>query len=390
MGERRSRESAVAARVKTLRIVNEGILYRNPAPGHVAICAFYPSLIAFSDRELLCVYRIGQALYSDDGRLAKLRSTDGGKSWVQEGLMWDPRHDAEGTYSYTAPFISRLPDGMLILVAKRSQVSAVDHAMFNPATGGKKPTELVLFQSRDDGRSWSAPQMLDLPDGDLLSAHASVLKVRSGRWMLCCEQWKRWDDQSPLHIRGFAIFSDDGGRSWRDRFDFPSAAGSRRMFSHTQYRQRRDGRIWATQWAQSIGGQDNYDLHLVTAGPSGTDWSQPQPTGIHGQTSCIGELSDGNPVVCYSLREGKTPGVMVTMSRDGGRTWDLDGQVQVWDAVGQEFLGVAHKPSYPASHDNIAFGKPDTVVLPCGEVIVSWWCTQACVTHMRYARLSPK
>ena len=91
--------------------------------------------------------------------------------------------------------------------------------------------------------------------------------------------------------------------------------------------------------------------------------------------------------MAYSLREGMAPGVMVALSDDEGRSWDLDHQVTVWDAVGQEFLGVSHKPSYPASHDNIAFGKPDTAVLPSGEVIVSWWCTQACVTHIRFARL---
>lgn len=79
---------------------------------------------------------------------------------------------------------------------------------------------------------------------------------------------------------------------------------------------------------------------------------------------------------------------MVALSTDGGTTWDLENQICVWDAVGQEFIGVEHHPSYPASHDNIAFGKPDTVVLPGGDIIASWWCTQAGVTYIRYARLA--
>jgi hypothetical protein len=81
------------------------------------------------------------------------------------------------------------------------------------------------------------------------------------------------------------------------------------------------------------------------------------------------------------------PGIYVVLSEDEGETWDIEHQVNVWDAVGQEFLGVVHKPSYPASHDNIAFGKPNTTRLPDGEIISSWWCTQACVTHARFARL---
>src|SRR5438445_10898652 len=79
---------------------------------------------------------------------------------------------------------------------------------------------------------------------------------------------------------------------------------------------------------------------------------------------------------------------MVAASGDGGRSWDLERQVIVWDAVGQEFLGVTHKPTYPSSHDNIAFGKPNLARLPGGDLIASWWCTQACVSHLRYARVA--
>ena len=92
----------------------------------------------------------------------------------------------------------------------------------------------------------------------------------------------------------------------------------------------------------------------------------------------------------YSIREGMKPGILVALSEDEGKTWDLEHQVMAWDAVGQEFLGVSHKPTYPASHDNIAFGKPNTARLPGGDILSSWWCTQACVTHIRYARLTLK
>jgi hypothetical protein len=61
--------------------------------------------------------------------------------------------------------------------------------------------------------------------------------------------------------------------------------------------------------------------------------------------------------------------------------------VLAWDAVGQEWLGVSRRPAYPASHDNIAFGKPNLARLPGGDLVAAWWCTQACVTHARYARL---
>ena len=60
----------------------------------------------------------------------------------------------------------------------------------------------------------------------------------------------------------------------------------------------------------------------------------------------------------------------------------------VWDAVEQQYLGVVQRPSYPASHQNIAYGKPNLARLPNGDLICSWWCTQACVTHSRFALLA--
>jgi len=80
--------------MKRLEIVDQGVLYRNPHPGHRAICAFLANVVPLGDDEILCFYRLGQAFYSHDGRLARLRSSDGGRSWNEEALVWDPRGNA--------------------------------------------------------------------------------------------------------------------------------------------------------------------------------------------------------------------------------------------------------------------------------------------------------
>src|SRR5689334_6397678 len=97
----------IGATMKTLKTVDEGVLYRNPNPGHWAVCAYLANILPLTETELLCFYRLGQAFYSYDGRIARLRSTDGGKSWAQEGLIRDPRQDAT-PFSYSAPHAIRL------------------------------------------------------------------------------------------------------------------------------------------------------------------------------------------------------------------------------------------------------------------------------------------
>src|SRR5262245_34339849 len=123
-----------------LEIVHEGVLYRNPHPGHRALCAFLANIVPVSDDALFCFYRLGQAFYSHDGRLAQLHSKDGGRTWVEGGLIWDPARDSSG-YTYTAPHATRLRDGTFVLVAHRYPADDSQLLRFNPKTGGAKPTE---------------------------------------------------------------------------------------------------------------------------------------------------------------------------------------------------------------------------------------------------------
>jgi len=369
-----------------LELETEGMLYRNPRPGYRAECAYLSNIVPLSDREVLCLFRLGQAFYSSDGRVAQLRSQDGGATWANEGLVWDPQDDPIA-YSYTAPHGARLTDGTLLLVASRFDGSDPDREMFNPKTGGVQVTEKVLFRSEDGGRTWSEPHLLELPGQGLVDLPSQIIELNSGRLFLACEQWKGWDDARPLHIKGFAVFSDDRGRTWWSRLDFPSALDTEKMYSHTRYTRMLDGRLCGLQWTQRIGGQENLDLHLTVSDVTGTQWSWPRTTGIRAQTSWLADLGNGLVALAYTRREGMQPGILVALSEDDGKTWDLEHQVLVWDAVGQEYLGVEHKPEYPASHDNIAFGKPNLARLPDGSLICTWWCTQACVTHTRFAKL---
>lgn len=370
-----------------LRIVHEGVLYRNPNPGHRVICAYLPNVVPLSDQELLCFYRIGQAFYSHDGRIARVRSKDGGKTWTEEGLVWSPQKDST-EYTYTAPHATLLRGGTVLLTASRYLGNQENLARFNPDTGGMKPSEVVLFRSSDRGCHWSPPEVLDLGCGHPIDTPSSILALNNGQWLLACESWKRWEDPSPLHIKGFALFSSDEGKTWGDRVDFPSASDSDRMYSHSRYARMLDGRVCALQWTQSIGGKEDYDLHFVVCDETGRKWSQPHPTGIPAETSWVADLGQAVLAATFTIREKSKPGITVALSFDEGKSWDLENQMMVWDAVGQEYLGVVRKPSYPASHDNIAFGKPNTVRLPSGDILSSWWCTQACVTHVRYARLT--
>ena len=228
--------------MKKLCIEHEGILYRNPRPGYQALSAFLPNVVALSDKELLCIYRVGQAFYSVDGKLAILRSKDAGITWHQDGHVWDPCNDSR-PYSYSAPNCGRLSDGTLLLIATRHDCSDPDQVFINPETGGSQAWDIILFRSSDNGTSWSEPVVLALPGNSQVDASSNIIELDNGRLFLGGELWKTWADTNPLHIKCFGVFSDDNGATWTDRTDFPASSDNERMYSHSRFTKMLDGRI---------------------------------------------------------------------------------------------------------------------------------------------------
>ena len=95
-------------------------------------------------------------------------------------------------------------------------------------------------------------------------------------------------------------------------------------------------------------------------------------------------------VLVYSLREHAQPGIYAALSTDEGCTWDLERQVQLWDAYGKESIGAARTATYPASHDNIAFGAPHAIRLYDGDIMASFWAGQSGQIVCRWCRLRVK
>ena len=60
-----------------VKVLSDGILYRNENPGFKAEYAFLPNILPLSETEVLCFYRVGAAFYSVDGKMVRTTSTSG-------------------------------------------------------------------------------------------------------------------------------------------------------------------------------------------------------------------------------------------------------------------------------------------------------------------------
>jgi hypothetical protein len=148
-----------------------------------------------------------------------------------------------------------------------------------------------------------------------------------------------------------------------------------------------DGRLLTLYWAADMRSGANLPNHVCFSDRRARQWSDPAPSNLPGQTNAVVELGEGRLCAVYTLRESEQPGIMAATSEDGGRTWDLDRQLRLWDATGRARLGIESLDTYPRSHDTIAFGAPSALRLRDGDVYAAWWCMEAALVHVRWARL---
>jgi hypothetical protein len=217
-----------------------------------------------------------------------------------------------------------------------------------------------------------------------------VIELADGRWLTTFDRWHGYDEPGPYRPQMFAVTSADRGQTWSAPIVIADAAHGV-GFWHGKAIPLADGRFYATYWAADLSddtkGPLDLPLHQSFIESVDQPWPEPVPTEIPAQTHWPAELPGGRLGLVYTLRMAEQPGFMAVLSEDGGRTWDLDHQVRLWDATGWTHLGINAPDVYPHSHDTVAFGAPALLTTLDGDLYASWWCTLASITHIRWARL---
>jgi len=373
-----------------MKIIDSGVIFRNPLPGHRVINSIYPNIHILPDGEWLCVLRICSALYSPDGILEIFRSKDQGKTWDRQGPFIDRSGDS-ARFSEVDGIVTGMKDGSLIMRISRWDMTDPGKFAFNEESGGLLPFHIAWMRSTDNGRSWSAPVEISTKSqfGDTIepAPMGGIIELADGSWFHCFETWKTYYDDGPYNLQSFGLFSRDGGQTWSEKVEVANGSDTDRSYSHGVPIQLKDGRLLVVYWAAEPRLQSYYDLHtVVSTDATGQSWCDPKPTGIPAQTSCAAQLGGDRLIVIYSHRENTDqPGIKIAASTDFGDTWNLDEPLVVWDAYGKEALGVARTDTYPASHDAIAYGAPRLTRIDVDHAVATYWCTQGADTHCRWA-----
>jgi hypothetical protein len=227
-------------------------------------------------------------------------SADNGLSWKEIGKS--PLMGKE-------PSLVSLPDGALILTAQKDG----------------RPFQIHCCRSSDGGRTWSTDALSgqDYPRNLIVEPDGSVLLIRA-----LAPGWPDLNEAKPSPNLQLGR-SKDGGRTWQ--LSKGLVGWKETKFGEVSSLRLKDGRLLAALRTQVPGthGEGFNTTVLTESSDDGRHWSKPRTmlntAEVH---AYLTELHDGRILATYSNYHLPW-GVYAVVSKDGGKTWDLEHPIEL-------------------------------------------------------------
>ena len=264
--------------------------------------AAFPGAASMNSGELMVVFREGEAHVSPDGKILLCRSEDNGKNWSEPDTIISTARDCRD------PSIVQLKDGLVIVNFFQSRYDAQGKII--GAVG------CFTVRSFDNGETFTAPRMVQIPDVDWSATSDGILELNDGSLILPVYGGREGETSSAI-----AVISHNGGETWEESVVMAKDTTGQIHFQEPALIQLPDGKVLCML---RTAGADRF-LYQTVSEDSGKTWSSPRSSGIQGQAAHLFLTKHGTLLCAY--RDFWPRGVSFVRSYDWGRTWEHEVQL---------------------------------------------------------------
>ena len=332
----------------------------------------FPQAVQLPNGDVLCSFSVGGGQFVHGGTDWS-RSTDGGETWKREGELL-----AATVHPPSANFLklSLSPDAKTVYAYGTRYWGRPEQGF------GQRRGEAVFCTSIDNGRTWSGPQVIPMPDCPLEISHA-ILPLSSGRLLAPTGLLVKKDR---LGEEVLVAVSDDGGRTWpAHRTVFKDPAG-KIGFWEQKLAEIAPRTLMAVCWTVTLGDyRDQCDSFCISH-DDGWTWGPHQSTGVRGQTMSILPLGGDRLLVLHNRRYG-AQGVVMCLVTFTETVWTVVADGLLYDA--RAFRdGPASGNTGVDELASFQFGFPTAIRLRDGTFLATHWCVEQGKCGIRWTKLS--
>ncbi|MBN2292155.1 MAG: exo-alpha-sialidase [Pirellulales bacterium] len=350
-------------------------------PGSATALACGPRVVVTSRGEVLCSYMVHPALGVNGFKPKISRSSDGGATWHEQGLIWP---DLQHSHSIFGS-ISLAPDGTLFFFGSRTPIEQPGEKFWCESTNGIKQNELVFAQSADEGATWTEPKLVPMMISGSAEAPGPMCIMRSGRWVCCYSPYNTFDSAVTVdRNQVVCLSSGDQGETWAQT-SMLRFADKNSFAAEAWVIELSDGRLLGAAWhSNEIPGAGLPNAYAISQN-GGLTWSPTASTGIRGQSSALAALSDGRALFIYNQRQHGEIGVWLAVARPTETDFGIEANAIIWHAERATRNGTSSDFS---NWTDYSFGEPSITLLPDGNLLATLWYARADSSGIQYVKLS--
>lgn len=360
-------------------ILQEGLVTRRE-PGTPTATACGSRAVIDVHGELVCSYMVQSALGVNDFKPMISRSSDGGATWREQGLIWP---HLQHTYSIFGS-VSQAPDRTLFFFGSRTPIDEPGEAFWCESTHGLKPNELVWAKTVDDGATWSEPKVVPMLIPGSAEVPGPLCITRKDRWVCCYSPYNTFDPKVMVERNQVVCLSSrDHGKTWvhTAMLRFPDRNS---VAAEAWVIELADGRLLGAAWHSNETLGANQPNAYALSQDGGLTWSLTASTGILGQSSALAALPDGRAIFVYNQRQNGEVGVWLAVVRPTETDFGVEANAIIWHAHTATQNGTSRDFK---DWTDFSFGEPSITVLPDGTLLATLWYVQDGTAAIRYVKL---